>query len=392
LINPASERLDTDVLIVGGGILGCSAALYAAKEGLETVLLEEHDLHTGASGANAGNLHQQLLTAKAFKSYGGWEWIERYAGMIRFYASAISFWIDLAKEFPTDVELKVLGGISVAETEADMKIVVRKAALERAHGGDSIVLTKHELHAMAPYLSDRLIGGCYSPSEGKANPLLALPAITQLAAKNGARFLRREKALQVERSAHGYTVKSDQRVIGCKRLILAAGPKTPELARQLGIEVPIRANIIQVAITEATTPMMAHLLYHVTRPLTMKQVTNGNVVMGGGWSGIEDATTKYPFVRRESITGNAWTAQRVVPAVSQLHLLRAWASHIFTSADGWPICGAVPGYPNLYLNVSNSYGFTLGPLLGRLIGEMLAGQEPSMDMNPLRLGRQAERR
>ncbi len=379
------QQVETDVLVIGGGIAGCSSAMYLARDGVPVVLLEQHDLHTGASGANAGNLHQQILTARTVPL--GWDWVGYYAGMVRFYMAAVGQWQELKTELDVDIELQVLGGISVAENEADMAVVARKAELERANGGDSIVLSRDDLRRMAPYLSERLAGGCYSPGEGKANPLLAVSAVSRLAARHGARFLKQEKALGIERSDSGYLVTTTKRRIRCKRIVLAAGPGAPELAGHLNVAIPIRTSIIQTAVTEAAAPVMSHLLYHVSRPLTMKQVSNGNVVIGGGWPGYSSPATGHPLVRRESIAASTWIAQSVVPAVSRMRLLRAWAACTFTAADGFPICGAVPGEPGFYLVISNGYGFTMGPLLGCIINEIVTGRQPSMDASRLRVGR-----
>jgi glycine/D-amino acid oxidase-like deaminating enzyme len=119
----------------------------------------------------------------------------------------------------------------------------------------------------------------------------------------------------------------------------------------------------------------------------MKQVANGNVLIGGGWPGEAAPETGHPRVRRQSLAGSAWVAQHVVPRVAGLRLLRAWAAFIFNPEDGIPICSEVPGQPGHYLAISNSYGFTLGPILGRLISELVTGRAASYDLNLLRLAR-----
>jgi len=378
--------LDTDVLIVGGGIAGCSTALYAARQGMDVVLVEERDLHTGTSGANAGNLNQQLLTAKTVKSLG-WEWVTASARMVRYYVAANAQWRELAAELDCPIELQTLGGISLAETEADMAVVVRKAKLEREHGGDSIVLSKNDLRQLAPYLGDDLVGGCYSPGERKVNPLLGVPAIVRLAIKEGARLFRYERVETIlPAPSGGYEVTTNHRRIRCRQVVLAAGAGAPRLAAQFQFSLPITTSVIQTAVTEAVAPVMSHLLYHISKPLTMKQVANGNVVVGGGWPGVADPKTGFPLVKRESIAGSMWIAQRVVPAVSNLHQLRAWAAYIFSTPDGFPICGPVPGFPGLFMNIPNHIGFTMGPLLGRLTSELVAGRQASLDMNPFQIG------
>ena len=298
----ASSTRETDVLVVGGGVVGCAAALYLAKEGAEVSVVEQHDIHTQASGSNAGNIHQQLLPANHIRTRG-WEWIAHQAGVVRYHVAAGLLWRELAQELDCDVEMQMLGGITVAESDLDMQVIERKSQLERRNGGESVCLSRADLRSLAPYLSDDLVGGSYCSAEGKANPLLAVSAIARLAAKLGARFFRREKAVNVQRENLGFRVTTQTGQIRCRRLIVAAGMGTPEIARFLGVEIPFTSRVIQTAVSEAATPIMKHLLYHVTRPLTMKQVTNGNVIMGGGWPGEADPVTGDPRVRYESVTG-----------------------------------------------------------------------------------------
>ena len=89
---------------------------------------------------------------------------------------SIGLWRELERTFEADLEIALAGGLLVAETEAQMRDVERKAQLERAHGLDVELLDANELRSIAPYVSDRMIGGAFCPHEGKINPLLAAPA------------------------------------------------------------------------------------------------------------------------------------------------------------------------------------------------------------------------
>lgn len=376
----------TDVAIVGGGVTGCCIALGLARDGLEVALLDQHDLHTQASGSNAGNIHQQLLTAHSVRNRG-WAWVEHNAQTVRLNVAAGRIWTDLARALDCDVELRFLGGLMVAETEADLAVIERKVALEKRWGGTGEIVSRQELLRLAPYLAEDLAGGVFCREEGKVNPLLATAAIARAAVAGGARVLRRHKVLGANRDGNSFVVVTSRGTIRCSRLVLAAGPQSAELAALLGVTVPVTPRIIQTAATEAAEPIIHHLLYHASRPLTMKQVANGNVLIGGGWAGLADTASGHPTVTRQSLAGSAWVAQRVAPAVGGLRLLRAWAAYIFQAPDGIPICGGVPGTPGLFLAIPNSFGFTLGPLLGQVLTALITGRETPLDADFLRVDR-----
>ena len=102
----------------------------------------------------------------------------------------------------------------------------------------------------------------------------------------------------------------------------------------------------------------------------MKQAAAGNLIIGGAWSAGTAATTGRPYILRDSLEGNLWVAERVLPAVSGLHILRSWAA-MNVDIDGAPIIGPLEGLPGAVV-VAGANGYTLGPLLGRVAAETVA--------------------
>jgi glycine/D-amino acid oxidase-like deaminating enzyme len=117
----------------------------------------------------------------------------------------------------------------------------------------------------------------------------------------------------------------------------------------------------------------------------MKQVASGNLIIGGGWSAGLSETDGFPKVLRSSLEGNLWIAQRVIPALAQLHILRSWAA-MNVNIDGAPVIGEVPGVPGFY-NAVTSNGYTLGPMVGRLTAELIGGGDTGWDLTPFSIVR-----
>src|SRR5690242_12846435 len=148
-------RVRTDVLVIGGGLAGCATAYYLAREGVQVTLLERHDLNSGASGSNAGSLHAQIPHEPFLLN--GEAWAGTFAPTIPLMAESIRLWASLGDELGADLEVSLQGGLLVAETEAQMQDVERKATIERAAGLPVEILGRAELRALAPYVAEAMV-------------------------------------------------------------------------------------------------------------------------------------------------------------------------------------------------------------------------------------------
>jgi len=373
----------TDVLIIGGGIVGCSLARFLARDGVETCLLDGGALNGQGSGTNAGNLHVQL---QSYFAKGPDEKLAAAAPALRLFRMAVALWRELAPQLGTDIGLSIHGGIILAETEEELALIRRKAAFERSCGLDVEILSAQEVRGRYPEFSERVVGAELCPDEGSANPLLAGPALARAAAGSGARILTQAPVLAIERRGRGFAVTTVRGTIECARLINAAGPWGAGIGAMLGVDLPISGVPLHMNVTEAAPRMLSMLVEHASRHLTMKQVPAGNLIIGGGWPSRVDPATGTLAVLRSSIEGNLWVAQRVVPGIGGLHLLRAWTGFAPVVEDNTPILGAIPGVPGFYACLCE-YGFTLGPLCARLVADIVTGRNSSIDLTPYSVAR-----
>jgi glycine/D-amino acid oxidase-like deaminating enzyme len=370
----------TDVVVIGAGIYGCGTAYFLTRFGVAVVVVEAADIGAGASGANAGNLHLQLSPfTQATKSR---EWIGEFARMLPFFVDALALWKRLEHELGCDIELRCPGGIMVAETDHQMEILDEKVALERSHGLPVELLGAAELRRRAPYVASHLVGASHCAGEGMANALTAVTAFADGAREAGARFITRARVARVRQEDDGWRVETTAGAIDCRRVVIAAGSASGTIAATAGVELPMTHRVIQMIATEPCARFVEHLVYHCEARLTLKQVANGNVLIGGGWEAAVDPIFDRPAVLHESLRGSLAVARRIVPRLAAASLIRTWAGPNIYTPDGRPILGAVPGRDGLHAAVCNTYGFTLGPLCGLLVAESLAGRVPSFDMSP----------
>jgi sarcosine oxidase, subunit beta len=371
-------NVETDVLVIGGGLVGAATAYYLAREGVEVTLVERTDLNTQASGSNAGSLHLQIPYPEFISE--GEDWARVFTQAIPVMRDSIRLWRGLEAELGCDLEVSIEGGLLVAETEAQMRDIARKAAIERSAGLEIELLSAADLRRIAPYLSERMIGAAYCPEEGKANPLKATPAFAEAARRHGARILANCAVTALLLDGNAYRAETAAGPIRAPRIVNAAGADAGRIAAMLGIDLPIEGHPIQVSVTEAAEPLINHLVYFAGDKLTLKQAKNGSFLIGGGWPARRSARAERLAVDPQSLRSNLRIARHVVPRLNSVCLLRVWPAIVNGTADWKPILGELPGRPGVFMTMFPWMGFTAGPMSALLTAELVLGRKPRMDL------------
>ena len=278
--------VETDVLVVGGGLLGCAVAYYLARAGTDVVVIERDELNTQASGTNAGNLHAQIphsfFTGEEEEYGDGRADLRAEMGRMRpLLLAAIEEWKELdrtmARDFGIDLEVAITGGLMVAETDAQMRVLEEKVVFERQFGLEAEIIRGNELRERAPYVSEHMIGAEYCPSEGTANPLVAAPALARGAEAAGARIFRQTALAGLECAPQGFEATTSRGRIRAGKVFAAAGGWIGEVAAMLGVDVRTRRDPIQIIVTEPARRTADHLIYFADQRLTMKQTRSGEL-------------------------------------------------------------------------------------------------------------------
>lgn len=383
--SPLAEQ-KTDVLVIGGGVLGANLAYFLSREGQDVMVVDRDDINLQASGANAGSLHVQLLSfdfgAKAQQGGGP------AAATLPLGPLSVKLWQQIQDGCGEDLELKITGGLMVADSAAGMKFLRAKAEVERSHGIEVHVIDGPALRRLSPALSPALLGAAWCPMEGKINPLRATYAVAAKARERGARFVRGCNVERIERhagNAAGFTVHTARGPIRAGRVVNASGAWSSLVGDMLGVKIPVKGAPLQMIVTEAAPPLVGHLIAHADRHLSMKQAASGGLIIGGGWTAAFDEGMRLNRAERASIEGNLWVANQVLPAVSGLHVVRCWAG-MNVNIDGAPILGEVPGVPGFF-NAVTSNGYTLAPIVASLVTDMLVRGRTGIDIAPFSIER-----
>ncbi len=366
--------LRTDILVVGGGLAGCATAYFLSREGADVTLVERHDINSLASGSNAGSLHAQIPHEPFLLEGEGWA--RRFAPVVPLLVESIALWKSLPEELGVDLEVSTPGGLLVAETDAEMGDIRRKHAIERALGLDVHLIGRQELASMAPYLTRKVAGAAFCPLEGKANPLIATPALAAKARALGARILCRTALVKLEIAPPGFVAITDAGRIEARRVVNCAGAEAGKVAQQVGLGFAIEGFPIQVNVTEPVAPLIDHLVYAAGDRLTLKQSHHGSFLIGGGWPARLDEATGRLQVDPKSVTGNLRVALRLVPDLAGVQLLRTWPAMVNGTADWRPILGETHQIPGFFMCVVPWLGFTGGPAAARLMADQILGRKP----------------
>lgn len=370
--NPPRTPRDENcaVLVIGGGIAGLATAHDLAREGVDVLVAERGEAALAASTANAGSLHVQLLSydfGDMAIAGGG-----PAADTLALAQPSIALWREIASAAGETCGIRTEGGLMLAETDAELASLRGKIALEASRGVENHLLGANELRNLAPYLGDHFIGAAFCPTEGQIDPLRASFALRALAIRAGARLREGTDIIAIARDGAGWRVTTGSGTIRAGRIVNAAGPWAGHVARLVGLDVPVAGIVQQVIVTEATAPLMRHLVAHAGRHLSLKQGDGGHLLVGGGWPGHADAQDGATRNARRSIEGNLWIAGRVVPALEGLHAIRAWTG-LNVQIDRAPILGEAPGAPGFFHTVTSN-GMTLGPIAGRMTAEAMLGR------------------
>ncbi|MEP7247123.1 MAG: FAD-binding oxidoreductase [Gammaproteobacteria bacterium] len=382
-----------DVVVLGGGLVGCAAAYYLARAGASVQLLDRADINREASGRNAGSLHFQL--EYRLVRYGDAQ-AAQFAQIIPLSLVAMEDWRGLEGQLQADLEVGMHGGLIVAESPADVERLEKRQALHVRCGLATQLLAKREVHALAPYLSDTVIAASYFADEGHANPRLVTPAFARSAAALGAVIESYTRATSLVRDGRDWRVTAVSRdggthEIAARAVLNAAGAWAADVAALAHLHLPIYAIPLTMNVIERCAPLIPHLVQHASERLTVKQVAAGNVLVGGGWPSrfprqgakhslrldcprtcaaqtMETHGTPEPVI--SNILENLMLATRLIPTLGQLHLLRSWTGTTGVTADQMPLLGEAPEAPGFYVAAGGA-AFTHGPTYARLISELI---------------------
>lgn len=363
------ESHDTyDAAVVGGGIHGCTVALFLARGGMRVALMERGNLCREASGTNAGTLTMHMTRA----------------ALIPYALRGHHMWATASEWLGKDLGVVVCPGLSVAFTEAEAEMLRQRAAKRREAGAPIEIVSPGRAKKVEPGLSEKPIAAAHCDIDGYTSAYLTGLAYRAALTDAGADVVEHAPVAGVAREELGFALlRADGSTLRARRLILTGGVWLEDMLAWLGIRLPIKVLVNQLAVTERLPPVMRTVLSVASGLLSLKQFPNGTVVIGGGWQGIGDRQRGGVAVLPESLIGNVRLACYAIPALRDARLVRAWVGLEAETDDALPAAGPIPGVPDAYVCGSVHSGYTSGPCIARLLADHILGRETDLPLFPI---------
>lgn len=368
------RRLETDVVVVGGGIVGGASAWYLAQRGVRVVVMEKGVVGGEASGRNGGGVRQQCRDRR-----------ERPLAM-----ASVKLWEGIQAELGYDMEYAQDGNIRLATNEARIDALRAEGEEELEDGLAVEIWDRETLRQRAPYLGDVFIGAKYCATDGIANPILASRAFGWAAKRVGVTILEHTEAVDVQMDGGQVTGvlgrdADGEILVEAPVVIHAGGPWSPELSKTLGVTLPIVPKRATVVVTQRMPFLFkefisSHDLNFYARPAKAGQIHIGGIDV--------PAETFDKSAQAEVLAHVARGVVQGIPALQGASFLRMWAGTLAMTPDKVPVIGPVPGVKGYLLAAGFSgHGFCLGPIVGKLMSEMVLDGGASMDLEAFRVGR-----
>ncbi|MGO4282813.1 NAD(P)/FAD-dependent oxidoreductase [Bosea sp. TAB14] len=412
----------SDVVVIGGGIIGITTALFLAREGISVTVCEKGEVGHEQSGRN-------------------WGWVRimgRDPGEIPLGLESMRLWSEMDRLVGGDTGFTRSGIVYVADTPA--KLAEHEAWLDHAKSYqlDSRLLSTREIDAVLPGGKRAFAGALFTPSDARAEPQKAVPAMARALRRHGGTVLTRCAVRGIETAAGRVSgVVTERGPIACQRVVLAGGAWSRLFLGNLGIDLPALKILGSVFRTEPLDGPPVHAVgasdfafrkrqdggYTIAHrgasvaeivpdsfrllfdflPSLVKQRHELRLSLGHRF--LDEARTprrwsldaETPFERMRILDPKPseailQEAQRnltaAFPAFAGLKVKESWGGLIDATPDGVPVIGAVPRLPGFFIASGFSgHGFGIGPGAGRLIADLVSGHTPMIDPKPFRLER-----
>ena len=365
-----------DVIVIGSGVIGCAAAYYMAKKGMSVLVLDQDEsVGNGGSSRNGGGVRQSGRDPRELP--------------LAIYGVE-NVWPTLSDELGVDVEYHKEGNLRLGKTETHKQILTGLTEKAVACGLNVRMIDAEEVRKVNPYLSEEVTCASWCPTDGHANPLTTTLGFYKNARALGVVFHMGEKVVKLEK-VHGKLrrVCTKTTVYEADQVLVAAGYASRFLTQTVGIDVPMREELIEALVTEAEPKMFPQMLGTADADFYGHQTNHGSFVFGGA-TGMESTVLDNGTNRTSSLTAPCICRgiMKYVPKLADAKIVRTWAGYEDLSIDGIPVISKVEEVPGLLLACGfTGHGFGISPVVGQLLAQLAAGETPMLSLQEFRYDR-----
>jgi glycine/D-amino acid oxidase-like deaminating enzyme len=423
--NDTALPAEVDVVVVGGGIIGVSTALYLSDKGLRVALCEK--------GYIAGE-----------QSSRNWGWVRvTHRDMREFELSieSLKLWRTMDRTLGIDTGFTQCGILYMSENDAKMndhRVWLEKARQLAGDAFDTREVDSQTVAGLLPGATKTFKGGLYTPGDGRAEPQKAAPAMANALRRRGVKILTPCAVRGIETSAgHVSAVVTEHGTIRCRSVVVAGGAWTRLFCGNLDVDVPqllVRASVLRTEPIEGGPTVSAS-----NEEFAFRKRADGGYTIAPGFRTYSDLTPdcfrlffKYlpalksqmgalrlgigPRFFEELRRPRHWALDRpsafeqvrtldpepiasytdmglraftaVFPHLSAARVAQRWAGYMDVTPDAIPVISGVERVPGLFIGTGFSgHGFGIGPAAGKLLADLVANDTPLVNPHAFRLGR-----
>jgi sarcosine dehydrogenase len=373
-----------EIVIIGGGIIGCSIAYHLTRMGKTDVLLLEKSGLTHGATWHAAGLVGQLRSSR---------------NLTRMLQRSVALYDRLEAETGQATDWRKVGSLRLASSPDRLLEIKRAATMAKSFGLEMSIVSAKEAQDLCPILNvEDVLAAAYLPSDGYVDPASVTQALAKGARMRGARMRQGIRVAGFERKGQRVTqLQTDQGAIECNLVVNAAGMWARELGLMMGVRVPSIAVEHQYLIT-APIPDLPKAMPTFRDPdlrVYYKPEVRGIVI--GGW---EEGTPTFgeagipPEFGQQLLEGNferfqvlAEAAFKRTPIVEKVGVRQLINGPIPFSADGEFVMGKAPELDNAFVCAGFTYGIAGGGGAGEMMAEWIVSGKPSLNLWPLDIRR-----
>jgi glycine oxidase len=367
----------SDVVIVGGGVIGLSIAYALAREGIRPAILDRRELGREASWAGAG-----LIPPVAERTS------ENPAAALRSWSARLypRWSADLEEETGVDIGYRRTGGVDVAWTDREEQALHSASGQWRTEGIAYEQLVPGDYRRAEPALNPELKAVYYLPDRSQVrNPRLLRALIAAVSLRGG----RLKPWHTVEGHAiRGHRVVSIQTSAGeiaCGVMIMAAGAWSGQLLERIGVQTPTPPLKGQIVLIRGERPLVSRIVEHGKNYIVPRD--DGRILVGATEEDVGFDKEPSLLATRSLLD----EAVRLCPILSQTEVEATWAGLRPGSVDTKPYIGPAPGFENLIIATGHKRaGLQLAPATAELVADLVLCRAPRLDLGPFRPARQPD--
>ena len=359
-----------DVIVLGGGVIGCSIAYYLSKERLRVLVLEKESVGSQASSGAVGLLS---VDSHPFSD-------DNFRQAALFCRKAYAdLSVDFKARYGNDLAYEQCGILRVAKTPEDLEVIRKEALWHQKNVAQVQELSADEILSRWPQIAGKLVGGVFYSHDAQVTSSRVVEGLAQAAKELGVIF--KENAIVTHFESKDSTincVEANKERYFAKHFILATGSWLGRLSHFFGFEIPmepIRGQLLILQMKERLLPMpvtVGGAEYYYLVPKQDQHLYAGTTLEKAGFDSVttEDALAKI-----------ASEVTDLVPQVSSLSVRGSWAGLRPATPDDLPVLGRMPNFKNLWAGGGHyRKGILLAPWTGQTMADLILNRKPSISL------------